>query len=166
MPAFVLYPDVRLNQAASPRPVDEALRATGAALLAAVSEVSAYGLAAAHIGQVEPLVVLSIAGDRNTRDYRVLYNPVVTSMASAVETGQEGSVSLPGIEVPVERPVWVEIAHDDDLGARQSMRLDGFAARVAQHEIDQMNGVFFLGRISRLKRDTALRKYAKSQRAG
>ena len=166
MPDFALYPDARLNQAAVPRPVDDALRATGTALLAAVTEVSAYGLAAAHIGQVEPLVVLSAAGDRSTRDYRTLFNPVVTAVSTEVESGPEGSVSLPSIEVPVERARWAEIAYDDEAGTRQTIRLEGFAARVAQHEIDQMNGVFFLARVSRLKRDTALRKYAKSQRAG
>ena len=166
MADFVLYPDARLHLAAVMRTVDPALQAIGAALLAAVTEVSAYGLAAAHIGQVEPLVVLSVAAERSTRDYRILFNPVVTAAATVVETGPEGSVSLPNIEVPVERPIWAEIAYDDAAGARQTIRLDGFAARVAQHEIDQMNGVFFLARISRLKRDTAIRKYLKSQRAG
>ena len=50
------------------------------------------------------------------------------------------------------------------LMAQQTARFEGFAARVAQHEIDQMNGVFFLSRVSRIKRDTALRKFGKTLR--
>lgn len=56
----------------------------------------------------------------------------------------EGSVSLPGIEVEVVRPVWAALAFDDADGDRQALRLEGLPARIAQHEIDQMNGVFFL----------------------
>jgi peptide deformylase len=53
------------------------------------------------------------------------------------------------------------IAFDDDTGQGQELALSGFAARVAQHEIDQVNGVFFLTRISRLKREAAIRRFAK-----
>ncbi len=49
----------------------------------------------------------------------------------------------------------------DETGAPQAIRLDGFAARVALHEIEQMQGVFFLDRVSRLKRDMALKKAKK-----
>lgn len=164
MPDFVVYPNVALTLKAMPRPVDAAMLQAGEALREAARAVQAYGLAAAHIGLAEPLVVVSIADDQTQRDYRILYNPEVIMTAPETASGPEGSVSLPGIEVPVERPVWVEVAYDNADGLRETMRLDGFAARVAQHEIDQMNGVFFLSRVSRLKRDTALRKLEKSRR--
>lgn len=161
---FVVYPDAVLSQAALARPVDAAMVGAGAASLAATRQAHAYGLAAAHLGLVEPLVVVSLATDPAQRDYRVLYNPAIIQTADETASGMEGSVSLPGIEVPVLRPIWAEIAYDDADGLRQRQRFDGFVARVAQHEIDQMNGVFFLARVSRIKRDTALRKFAKSQR--
>ena len=164
MPGFLTYPHAALSRKAVARPVDAAMQAAGAALLAAAQEVQAYGLAAAHIGLDEPLVVISTSNDTTQRAYRVLYNPEIVGMASQVEFGAEGSVSLPGIEVPVERATWVEIVHDNDDGGRETIRLEGFAARVAQHEIDQMNGMFFLHRVSRLKRDTAIRKFEKSRR--
>lgn len=140
------------------------MREAGARLLAAAQQAQAYGLAAGHLGLDAPLVVLSIATASDQRDYRIWYNPQLIAASPETAMGQEGSVSLPDIEVPVERALWVEVAYDTDAGSRETARLDGFVARVAQHEIDQMNGVFFLSRISRLKRDTALRKFAKSQR--
>ncbi|MCS6760199.1 MAG: hypothetical protein MO852_15655 [Candidatus Devosia euplotis] len=62
MDDFVVYPDSRLNRAAVPRPVDAAMLEGGAALQAAAAGVEANGLAATHIGQVESLVVISVAG--------------------------------------------------------------------------------------------------------
>lgn len=164
MPAFVLYPDRALSVAARPRPVDEAMLQAGQALLSAAREVQAYGLAAAHLGVAEPLVVISVAAGTAERDYRVLYNPQVVRTGGDTWLAPEGSVSLPGVEVPVERADWVEVAHDSADGGRQTARYEGFVARVAQHEIEQMNGVFFLSKVSRLKRDAALRKFEKSRR--
>jgi peptide deformylase len=164
VPDFVIYPHPALIRKAVPRPVDAAMLAAGTMLLEAARDVQAYGLAAAHIGLDEPLVVISVATDAAQRDYRVLYNPETALSASEAAIGPEGSVSLPGIEVPVERATWVEIAYDTADGGHDRARFEGFVARVAQHEIDQLQGMFFLSRVSRIKRETALRKFEKSQR--
>lgn len=144
-----------------PREVDSSLSAIGDRLRRAAEAAQAHGLAAVHIGAVAPVVVVSVAGDRTKRDYQVFYNPEVLAVADETESGTEGSVSLPDIQVDVVRPVWAEVGFYDERGERQSIRLEGFAARVAQHEIDQMNGIFFLERVSRLKRDMALKKWKK-----
>lgn len=161
---FVTYPDAALSRPAALRNPDAAMLDAGARLLAAAEAVSAYGLAAAHLGLEEPVVVISIAQDRADRDYRILYNPAIIETSTETEMGMEGSVSLPGIEVPVSRAVWVTVGYVDGAGERQLERLEGFVARVAQHEIDQVNGLFFLRRVSPVKRDIALRKYQKSLR--
>lgn len=166
MGRFVVYPDPALTRAAVVRPVDDAMRAAGENLLAAAAEVKAYGLAAAHIGMIEPLVVISVSDDPQQRDYLVMFNPEVTAFADETAFGPEASVSMPGIEAPIERAVWCEIAFDDAEGIRSTRRFEGFVARCAFHEIDQMNGVFFLNRLSRLKRETAIRKFQKLNRAG
>jgi peptide deformylase len=163
-PGIVLYPDPRLGQRAVPRAVDSSLLAIGDRLQRAAEAAQAFGLAAVHIGAVAPVVVISVASEPAARDYRVLYNPEMTATAAETQSGTEGSVSLPGIEVEVVRPVWAELAFDDAGGNRQALRLEGLPARIAQHEIDQMNGVFFLERVSRLKRYMALKKWKK--RAG
>lgn len=163
--ALVLYPDPRLAQRAEPRTVDDGLRAIGDRLLAAATAAAAYGLAAVHIGAVAPVVVVSIAADPDAREYRLLYNPEVLAVAPRSAIGKEGSVSLPGVEVEIARPVWVELAYQEADGSQHRLRLEDLPGRVALHEIDQMNGIFFLQRLSRLKRETALRKW-KKRRAG
>lgn len=160
----MVYPDAVLSISAEPRPVDDGLRSVGQRLLQAASAVSAYGLAAAHIGAAEPVVVISVGPDLAPRDYRLLFNPKVLRVAEQQEVGTEGSVSLPGIETAIERPVWAEIAFDDADGVPQCKIYEGFVARVVLHEIEQMNGTFFLANLSRLKRDAALRKFQKAQR--
>jgi peptide deformylase len=161
VPDFVLYPDPRLTHKALARPLDAELRATGDRLLVAASAAKAYGLAAAHIGEIEPLVVISIAANTTERDYLTLFNPEIIGVADVTQAGPEGSVSMPGIEAPIERPIWADIAYDTPQGDRVTTRFEGFVARCALHEIEQMNGIFFLSRLSRLKRDTAIRKFQK-----
>lgn len=139
------------------------MRACGAELLAAAREVQAYGLAAVHLGQLEPIIVASLATSPSERNYRLFYNPRITALSPDNVTAAEGSVSMPGIEVPVSRASWIELVYDDADGKTSSAPVEGFAARIIQHETDQMNGVFLLSRLSRLKRDAALRKFAKQQ---
>lgn len=131
----------------------------GERLLDAAKDAKAHGLAAAHIGEVEPVVVIS--GDPDGRDYVLLFNPTVAAVAAETEPGEEGSVSLPGVRISVDRPVWAEVSYMDAEGKPQNTRFERFAARVALHEIEQMNGVFFLSKLSRLKRDMVLKKARK-----
>lgn len=162
MPKFVIFPHAGLTLKAVPRPVDARMLEAGEALLAAAEEVQAYGLAAAHLGLNEPVVVISFAGDADPRDYRLLYNPEILRLSDETAAGPEGSVSMPGIQAPVMRSNWIEIAYDDAAGARHMHRMDGFVARIAQHEVDQVNGLFFTKRLSKVKRDIATRKFLKS----
>jgi peptide deformylase len=112
-----------------------------------------------HIGEVAPVVVIS--GEQEPRQYLTLYNPEIVALAKETAKGEEGSVSLPGIRVEIDRPVWAEVAFLDADGTPRRQRFDGFLARVAIHEIEQMQGIFFLDRLSRLKRDMLLKKAKK-----
>lgn len=163
MPDFVIYPHAALSQKAAHRKLDASMLAAGEALLAAAQEVQAYGLAAAHLGLIEPVVLISTATEPEKRDYRILYNPEVLQVSAETALGAEGSVSMPGIEVQVVRPIWADIGYDHADGSRISSRFEGFVARVALHEIEQMNGIFYLRRISKLKRDAAVRRFEKNR---
>lgn len=158
---IVGYPDPRLTRKAEPRPVDDGLKAIGNRLLEATRAANAYGLAAVHIGAVAPVVVISADEDPSKRDYLVLYNPEIVATEGPTVPGPEGSVAMPGVEVEIVRPYVAEVAWDDETGTRQRRRLEGLPARIAQHEIEQMNGVFFLERLSRLKREMVLKKWKK-----
>ena len=158
---LVSYPDARLSRRADPREVDDGLRAVGQRLLEAAKAANAYGLAAVHIGAVAPVAVISTEADPGKRSYLVLYNPEVTALGETTATGTEGSVSMPGVEVEISRASWADIAWDDETGARRTERFEGLPARIAQHEIDQVKGIFFLDRLSRLKREMVLRRWKK-----
>lgn len=158
---IVAYPDDRLSRKAPARAVDGGLVAIGQRLLEAAKAANAYGLAAVHIGAVAPVVVMSSAADPGKRSYLVLYNPEITGLSEAMAPGTEGSVSMPGVEVEIVRAVWAEVAWDDEAGVRQEARFEGLPARIAQHEIDQVNGIFFLDKLSRLKRDMVLKRFRK-----
>ena len=113
-----------------------------------------------QIGGEVPLIVEQ---DRDVaQQRRLLFNPRVLAVADLHEKGEEGSVSLPGVRVEIARPVWVDLAFMDAAGTTAQRRFEGFAARVALHEIEQMQGIFFLDRVSRLKRDMALKKARKA----
>jgi peptide deformylase len=160
--AFVLYPHPALRTPAPPLAgVDDALRAIGQRLYQAGVAADAYGLTGAHIGEPGPVIVVRTDGE-----YRVLYNPRVAAVAEETADGMEGSVSLPGVEVEIVRPVWAHLAYMDEAGTGHEERFEGFDARVALHEIEQMGGVFFLSTLSRLKRDRALKRFAKVGRPG
>ncbi|GHA10763.1 peptide deformylase-like protein [Devosia pacifica] len=159
MAGFIAYPDPIFRQKAVPRPPDESLRQVGQRLLAAASEVKAYGLAAAHIGVCEPVIVMTFSSDPEKRDYQILYNPRVTMVSGEAVAAPEGSVSLPGLEAEINRHPVAEVEYDDETGGRHTDTLQDFVARVAQHEIDQVNGIFFLDKLSRLKRDRLLKRH-------
>jgi peptide deformylase len=102
-----------------------------------------------------------VSGDPEGREYMLLFNPRVTSVATETEAGEEGSVSAPGVRIQLERPIWADVGYMDASGATRTARFERFAARVALHEIEQMNGVFFLSKLSRLKREMVLKKARK-----
>ncbi|MEQ8600438.1 MAG: peptide deformylase [Devosia sp.] len=160
---FILFPDDRFHAAAAPAAVDAALLQVGTKLLDAARAAQAYGLAAVHIGMLAPVAVVSIVPPPG-REYRVLFNPRVIETGGDPVPGKEGSVSMPGIEVDITRPSFARIGFEDETSATVELELTGFPARVAQHEIDQVNGIFFLNRLSRLKREAAIKRYAKLTR--
>ena len=158
---FVRYPDPRLEaSAALAHGVDDTLRGIGERLLAAAMSSGAFGLAAVHMGDVAPVVVVSDGSAAGQR--RLLFNPRVVAVAETSEKGEEGSVSLPGVAGRDRAPgLGADRLHGRDRRPAQ-VRFEGFAARVALHEIEQMQGIFFLDRVSRLKRDMALKKARKA----
>jgi peptide deformylase len=77
----------------------------------------------------------------------------------------EGSVSMPGIMDVVERAVRVRVRFQDLAGAEREEEADGFRAACLQHEIDQLDGIFWIDRLSRLRRERAVKRFAQLRRA-
>jgi peptide deformylase len=75
----------------------------------------------------------------------------------------EGSVSMPGFTDNVTRPKSIRFRYQDLEGLPHEAAADGFLAICIQHEIDQLDGIFWLQRLSKLKRDRLVRKWEKSK---
>jgi peptide deformylase len=110
------------------------------------------GLAANQVGIVRRVFVLETEED----SARTVVNPVVVDRSTETEVGDEGCLSLQGVLIPVERAVSVTIEGQDESGEAVRLELEGLAARVAQHEIDHLDGVLIVDRTDPESRREAL----------
>ncbi len=124
--------------------------------------VSAIGLTAPHLGVSQRVFVTRMADEASLRTY---VNPVLVQASSETATHDEGSVSMPGIRERITRPARVRIRYSDPAGALHEEEAEGFEAAVLQHEIDQLDGLFWIDRLSRLKRDRLLKRFGKTRPA-
>src|SRR5271169_6292483 len=104
------------------------------------------GLAATQLGVLHRVLVYRAY----TEDpVTALVNPVLAWSSEERETAEEGCLSLPGVHVEVERPARVRVQAQDEAGRELEIEAEGLKARVIQHEIDHLDGVLILDRISR-----------------
>ena len=90
-----------------------------------------------------------------------LINPEVVETAGELEKGEEGCLSIPGLKELVERPAQVVVTGMDEAGAQVRLEAEGLLARILQHEVDHVNGILFIDRVSPLKRVMLLRRWQK-----
>lgn len=123
------------------------------------------GLAAPQIGVSKRLTVLDLSFQKNPEEKIVLINPEIVSREGK-QVEEEGCLSLPDIREKVSRAAKVRVKAQDVTG--KWFELDGaeLLARAFQHEIDHLDGVLFIFRLSMLKKDLALRKIRKLIKAG
>lgn len=156
---IVRYPDPLLGLQAEPVAGFSAdLRALADDLLETMRAAPGIGITAPHVGVLKRLVVIELSPDDETRYY---VNPEVIAASPERLTHVEGSVSLPGVTEKVERAARVCVRYRDLDGAQHEEWADGLLAVCLQHEIDQLDGIFWLQRLSRLKRDRVLRRFEK-----
>jgi len=133
---------------------DDALRAEIDQMGELMHDALGIGLAATQVGMLSRVLVYRVhAKDPIT----ALVNPVLEWADEELETAEEGCLSLPGVHVEVERPARVRVRARDGSGALVLIEAEALHARVIQHEIDHLNGVLILDRISREARKEAMR---------
>lgn len=153
------FPDPRLRLAAAPVTVfDDGLRSLAGDLLDTMRAAPGIGITAPHIGVLQRVVVIALDDSPGVRTY---VNPEVVWTSAEMARHPEGSVSMPGITEEVERPARVRVQYQDLGGAPQTEEADGLLTVCLQHEIDQLDGVFWIYRLSRLKRDRLTKRYLK-----
>ena len=159
-------PDPVLQQSAAPVTVFDAdLRKLVDDMFASMSDAQGIGLAAPQIGISKRLTVIDLSFQKNPEDKIVLINPEGVA-AKGKQVEEEGCLSLPEIRDRVERAAEVKVRAQDVDG--NPFEVDGteLLARALLHEIDHLDGILFIFRLSRLKRDLQLRKIRKLQKAG
>ena len=156
------YPDRRLSVPARPvTAFDDALRALAADLLETMRAAPGIGITAPHIGVPLRVVVLELDAKDGARTY---VNPEIEWASPELIMHREGSVSMPGVNDEVRRHARVRISYQDLEGNTQIEESDGLRAVCHQHEIDQLDGMFWIQRLSRLKRERLVKKFEKMAR--
>ncbi len=137
---------------------DPALAALADDLLQTMRAAPGIGITAPHIGIMQRVVVIEINAESGVRTY---VNPVVISHAPETMRHVEGSVSMPGVTEEIERPRSVRIRFQTLGGDIREEEADGFPGICLQHEIDQLDGIFWIQRLSRLKRERVIKRFEK-----
>lgn len=160
---IVRYPDPRLALPAQPVTVfDDALHELAGDLLETMHAAPGIGITAPHIGISLRVVVLNLDATEGARTY---VNPELIWASSEMILNREGSVSMPGVNDEVSRHARVRIRYQDVHGIPQTEEADGLRAVCHQHEIDQLNGLFWIKRLSRLKRERLIKRFEKMSRS-
>jgi len=139
------------------RPVerfDETLREEVRRMGELMIDAIGVGLAATQVGVLHRLLVYRV---HQQTPVVALVNPEIEWSGSEQETLEEGCLSLPDVHVDVERPVHVRINALDEYGDPITIEASGLEARVIQHEVDHLDGILVLDRISRPQRKEAMR---------
>ena len=149
MPLSIIpHPHPTLRVCSRPiRRVDAQLRQIVAEMLDLMYEADGVGLAANQVNLPLRLFVANPTGNREEGEELVLLNPEI-QFPKGNETAQEGCLSLPGLYGNVKRPKSVRVSAYDLSGKSIETEVDGFLARVIQHENDHLNGVLFFDRMS------------------
>ena len=119
------------------------------------------GLAGPQVHESIRLFVVGVEDEDRTMPPVVIINPEVTPIGSDVEEDWEGCLSIPDIRGRVSRPTDIKVRALDRHGKPISMTVDGFSARVIQHETDHLDGVLFVDRMTSFESLTFLDEYSR-----
>ena len=142
------------TRAAPVETFDDSLERLTEEMLATMRENDGVGLAANQVGRLKRVLVASVEDE----DY-VIVNPVLSDMSETTERSQEGCLSIPGINVEVDRPTAVIVTGQNASGEPLRIEAQDMLARVLQHEVDHLDGVLILDRTDRQSRKDAMREW-------
>jgi peptide deformylase len=156
-----IYGDPVLKEVSAPvTRFDAELARFGDDLLETLRAAHGAGLAAPQVGVLKRMFAYDIPPDEDTGEhpFGVLVNPVITR-SEGEQTGEEGCLSFPGLYYQCTRAMAVTVAAQDVHGRRLQLDGEGLLARCFQHEIDHLDGVLFIERLSRGDRRRALKQW-------
>jgi peptide deformylase len=160
------YPDPVLSRPGEPvTEFDAELRKLVADMFETTYAEQGIGLAAPQVGVSKRVTTIDLSMGKNPKDKLIIINPEIIS-SEGKQYEEEGCLSFPDIREKVARAAKVRIRAQDERGKWFEMDGDDLLSRCFQHEIDHVDGMLFIFRMSALKRDLSLRKIRKMQRAG
>ena len=162
----VKWPDPVLMKRGEPVAVfDAKLKQLVEEMFESMYAAQGIGLAAPQIGLSRRLTVIDCSFKKNPDEKIVLINPEIVEREGK-QLEEEGCLSLPEIRDKVSRAAWVKVKAQDVTGKWFEIEGAELLARAMQHEIDHLDGILFIDRLSRLKRDLTIRKIKKMQKNG
>ena len=146
------YPDPVLRKKAKPvTEFDEKLQQLVKDMAQTMYDAPGIGLAAPQIGVSKQVVVMDLSSEEEDNQLMVLINPEILS-GEGSQTDEEGCLSVVDLKAKVKRFSNIVVRAQDLEGNTNEFEADEWFARVIQHEVDHLNGVLFIDRISSLKR--------------
>jgi peptide deformylase len=147
-----IYGDPVLRRAGAPiERFDQELRRLVADLNETMHAYNGVGLAANQVGLAQRVAVVDVPIDDAHRVRATLVNPVILERQGS-EVSEEGCLSIPGVYEDVSRAYAIAVRAHEEHGQEYDLRAEGYLARAIQHEIDHLDGVLFIDRLSPLRR--------------
>src|SRR6185369_7952297 len=147
-----IYGDPALRQRAQPvEAFDEPLLRLVADMFETMHAYRGVGLAGNQVGVPQRVLVVEVPVEDGVPQRLALVNPSLTA-ASGQQVGEEGCLSIPGIYEDIKRALRVRVRAHDPQGATLDFEAEGYLARVLQHEVDHLDGILFVDRLSPLRR--------------
>ena len=119
------------------------------------------GLAANQIGLAKRVFVM---GSNNIEGFPApfaLFNPRIIEASSEMVLDREGCLSYPGLFLTINRAEWIVAEYQDSQGNTKEVKIDGYLAKCFQHELDHLDGVCFVDKVSQMKLNLAMKKLRK-----
>ncbi len=146
-----VYPALVLKQRAKEvLDFNQDLKEKTDAMFEIMYEYNGIGLAGNQAGIAERIVVVDLGKEQDQG--RVFINPEIIEAGADRESSEEGCLSFPDIYEPVMRSKAIKIKYVDLQGNSHEEEMDGLLARCLQHEVDHLNGIVFVDRVSKARK--------------
>ena len=128
--------------------VDDSIRKLAKDMLITMYSAKGIGLAAPQVGIQKRILVIDLNFEDANSPPNVFINPEIISSSATLDTYEEGCLSIPGVYLDVVRPSSIKLSYRDEMGRPKKMNAEGLMARCIQHEIDHLNGVLFVDKVT------------------
>ena len=160
---ILTYPNKFLSQPTKQvTDIDDEIRNVIEDMAATMYEAPGIGLAAIQVGYDKSLLVYDVSPKDEERSLQVLINPRIVSSEGTTISEDEGCLSVPDCREDVKRATSILVEALDREGKPLRIEAEGLLAIVLQHEIDHLNGILFIERLSSLKRQLYKRRVKKN----